>query len=39
MSVGEGVVSMEKVSHVQLDGFVVDCSRQTAINAESGTKF
>ena len=36
MSVGETVVSMEKVSYVELDGFVVDCARETAIVASSG---
>ena len=36
MSVGDTVVSMEKVSYVKLDGFVVDCARETAIVASSG---
>lgn len=36
MSVGESVVSLENVSYVQLEGFVVDCARQTAVTATDG---
>ena len=36
VSVGKSVISMDKVSHVQVSGFTVDCSRQTAITATSG---
>ena len=36
MSMGQGVVSMEQVSHVQISWFIMDCSRQTAITADSG---
>ena len=31
------MVTMDQVSHVQLNGFVMDCSRQVAITAEDGT--
>jgi len=33
VSVGQSVISLEKVSYVQFEGFVVDCARQTAITA------
>ena len=36
MSVGKSVISLEKVSHVRLEGFVVDCARQTAVTASDG---
>ena len=36
VSVGEGVIAMDKVSHVQVRGFNIACSRQTAITATSG---
>ena len=36
MSVGEAVVSMEKLTYVELNGFIVDCARETAIMAEDG---
>ena len=36
VSVGESVISLEEVSYVQLEGFVVDCARQTAVNATDG---
>ena len=36
VSVGEAVVSMEKLTYVELNGFIVDCARETAIMAEDG---